>query len=119
MNTILEKIKHTPTDIDFNDIIAVINNHYHYQPTSFTNGIANNTIISQAGTNEGSCKIFAFAYLHQLSQTETLACFGNFYRHDVLEHPQNTDHQNIRQFILSGWEGITFDHFPLTLRTAI
>ncbi|CEO41227.1 type III effector [Photobacterium kishitanii] len=119
MNTIIEQIKQTPASVDFNDVIATISKHYHYQPVRFTNGLANNMIINQAGTNEGSCKIFAFAYLHQLSQTETLACFGAFYRKDVLQHPQHTDHQNIRQFMLSSWEGITFDHFPLTLKTAI
>ncbi len=117
MNAIIQKIKHTPNCINFHDIITIINNHYHYQPTRFTNGINDNTIINLAGTNEGSCKIFAFASLHQLSQTDTLACFGTFYRDDVLKHPQNNDHQNIRQFMTSGATGIHFDHFPLSLKT--
>lgn len=114
-----EHIKQTPNKIDFNDIITAICHYYHYQPTRFTNGNVDNMIINQAGTNEGSCKIFAFAQLHQLSKDETLACFGAFYRHDVLEHPQENNHQNIRQFMLSGWNGITFDRSPLTLKTTI
>ncbi|MCD9521868.1 type III effector [Photobacterium carnosum] len=114
MDTMIKQIKHTPNNIKFNDIITIINNCYHYQPTRFTNGIAHNTIINLAGTNEGSCKIFAFSQLHQLSKMETLACFGTFYRNDVLQHPQNNDHQNIHQFIKSGLIGIHFDHFPLT-----
>nr|WP_283392351.1 HopJ type III effector protein [Photobacterium phosphoreum] len=119
MNTVLEHIKQTPNKIDFNDIITAICHYYHYQPTRFTNGNVDNMIINQAGTNEGSCKIFAFAQLYQLSKDETLACFGAFYRHDVLEHPQENNHQNIRQFMLSGWNGITFDRSPLTLKTTI
>ncbi|WP_083761723.1 HopJ type III effector protein [Psychromonas ingrahamii] len=37
-----------------------------------------------------------------------LACFGHYYREDVLKHPQAKDHQNIRQFMISGWQGIDF-----------
>ena len=34
---------------------------------------------------------------------------GDYYRVDVLQHPDATDHQNIRQFIQYGWAGITFE----------
>ena len=59
----------------------------------------------QQGENSGSCKIFAFAQLHHLDEASTLACFGAYYRDDVLKHPQGSDHQNIRQFINTGWQG--------------
>jgi hypothetical protein len=35
--------------------------------------------------------------------------FGDYYRKDVLEHPEGSDHANIRQFIRDGWQGIQFD----------
>ncbi|WP_188863865.1 HopJ type III effector protein, partial [Aliivibrio fischeri] len=38
----------------------------------------------------------------------TLACFGQYYRHDVLENPQGDDHQNIRNFMVTGWAGVQF-----------
>ncbi|WP_087820440.1 HopJ type III effector protein [Photobacterium aquimaris] len=119
LDSFIEQIKQTPTTIEFDAVMAIINHYYDYQPTGFTNGLSDNIITNQAATNEGSCKIFAFSHLHQLSQAETLACFGRYYREDVLKHPQHTDHQNIRQFILSGSKGITFEHFPLTLKTAL
>ncbi len=46
-----------------------------------------------AGQNNGSCKIFAFGLAQDLSPEQTLACFGQFYRNDVLGFPENTDHQ--------------------------
>ncbi|MEC6798152.1 HopJ type III effector protein [Photobacterium sp. S4TG1] len=119
MDTLIRKIKHTPNNVDFKEIIAMINHNYHYQPTQFINGQTNDAVINLAGTNEGSCKIFAFAHLHQLTKSETLACFGAFYRDEVVKYPQNHDHQNIRQFMISGPDGIHFERFPLSLKKDI
>lgn len=94
-------------DVDFQDTMAVIAAYYHYQPTEFCNGIQS-PLVNEAGRNEGSCKIFAFAKLHQLDQQQTLALFGDYYRKDVLLHPDGSDHQNIRNFIRDGWDGIVF-----------
>ena len=66
-----------------------------------------------AGQNEGSCKILAFARLHQLTPEQTLHCFGGYYRKEVLGDPAGNSHQNIRQFMKTGWAGITFDYAPL------
>jgi hypothetical protein len=52
---------------------------------------------------------FFVAKLNGLSKEETLACFGAFYRNDVLQNPEGTDHQNIRNFIEFGWDGIEFE----------
>ncbi|MFT4047340.1 MAG: HopJ type III effector protein [Solimonas sp.] len=49
--------------------------------------------------------MLAFAKLQGLSEAETLACFGRFYREDVLKNPDGTDHQNIRNFMRTGWRG--------------
>lgn len=100
----LEQLKSSPDQITFADTMAVIDRYYDYAPTSFINADLRNA----AGENQGSCKLFAFALAQQLSEAETLACFGDYYRVDVLQNPDGTDHNNIRNFIRSGWQGIRF-----------
>ena len=94
--------------IEFEEVMQVIETYYDYIPSRFVNGIKQDKVINEAGKNEGSCKIFAFARLHQLTEAQTLACFGHFYRDDVLKHPENFDHANIRMFMRDGWQGIEF-----------
>ena len=101
----LTQIKQAPDTVSFQQTMATVEQYYTYTPTAFTNGDA----VNAAGTNEGSCKLFAFARLQQLTQAQTLACFGDYYRKDVLENPEGTDHANIRNFIVSGWDGISFE----------
>lgn len=93
--------------VEFEETMAVIAQHYNYCPAEFGNGIIE-PILNAAGANEGSCKIFAFGKLHGLSQEQTLALFGAYYRHDVLGAPDGRDHANIRRFMRDGWEGIVF-----------
>lgn len=100
----LRRLGETPEDIAFSDTMAVIDANYEFTPTAFTNGALHNA----AGQNNGSCKVFSFARLHDLSAEQTLHCFGDYYRKDVLGNPQGTDHQNIRNFINTGWAGIAF-----------
>lgn len=102
---LFEAIKEHPETITFPEVIAYIDEHYEFTPTRFTNGI----IVNEAGQNNGSCKIFSFAMLNGLTAEQTLALFGDYYRIDVLGNPEGTDHQNIRSFMLKGWEGIRFD----------
>jgi len=113
--TFIEKARQQQP-VSFNDTIAVITEHYHYQPTEFSNGLGENTLVSQAGTNEGSCKIFAFAKLHGLDQQQTLNLFGDYYHVDVLSDPTGTGHQNIRNFMRDGWDGVAFSGEALTLK---
>ncbi len=101
----LEKVKQTPTQITFPETIAVIEENYNFTPTAFQNGTQHNA----AGENSGSCKLFSFAKLQNLSKEETLACFGAFYFEEVLGDPNGTNHQNIRNFINLGWDGIQFE----------
>ncbi len=103
---------------DFEDTIALIKARYDYTPTAFDNGLGEAAVHNAAGQNEGSCRIFAFAQLEGLSEADTLACFGRFYRVDVLQHPQGTDHGNIRMFMRQGWAGIRFQGQALTPKTA-
>lgn len=111
----LEKI-HNHTAVSFDETIAVISDNYHYQPTEFSNGLDEHVWVNKAGTNEGSCKIFAFAQLHGLEQLQTLNLFGDYYRQDVLNDPQGAGHQNIRLFMSYGWDGIRFNGEALTAR---
>ncbi len=47
--------------------------------------------------------------MNRLTPEQTLQLFGDYYRIDVLQNPDGTDHQNIRNFIKFGWNGIAFD----------
>ncbi len=111
LKTFLDRVK-AGHNIDFHETMAVIAEHYHYRPTEFSNGLAE-PLTNPAGQNEGSCKIFAFAGLHDLTREQTLQLFGDYYRVDVLNHPEGSDHKNIRHFIRDGWEGIVFQGVAL------
>ncbi len=109
LDSFLQKLNTQPDSIEFTDTIAVIESMYEFTPTAFRNGELDNA----AGQNNGSCKLFAFARLHGLNQQQTLACFGAYYRKDVLEHPEATDHGNIRNFMKYGWDGVVYSGQPL------
>jgi hypothetical protein len=104
INELLRQLREAPESIEFTEVMLVISQFYDYTATDFSNG----TLLNKAGTNEGSCKIFSFAQLHQLSGYETLSLFGTYYRNDVLANPSGTDHGNIRNFMVTGWAGIKF-----------
>lgn len=106
---LFEQLENSPEEINFNDVIAFIDEHYNFMPTKFTNG---NT-VNETNQNNGSCKVFSFAKLNDLSKQETLYLFGEFYREDVLKNPEAKDHQNIRNFMEFGWEGISFERKAL------
>lgn len=110
INDLLKKLDTAPASVEFTEVMNTIDSHYHFTATSFNNGDTSN----DAGQNNGSCKIFAFAKLHNLSQASTLSCFGQYYTNDVLKNPDGVDHQNIRQFIIHGWSGVTFSEDPLS-----
>lgn len=105
----LEQVKQQETTIEFEQVMQVIQDNYQYQPTQFTNG----ELVNESGTNEGSCKIFYFAQINELSAQQTLACFGRYYRNDVLANPSGNDHGNIRNFMQTGWQGIEFTSVAL------
>lgn len=109
---LFEQLETSPEKIQFKEVIAFIDEHYDFTPTKFING---NT-VNEAGQNNGSCKIFSFAQLNDLSKEETLNLFGEFYREDVLKNPDGTDHQNIRNFMESGWEGVSFEGKALQIK---
>lgn len=107
---LLNKILQNPDQISFAEVIDYIDTYYDFTPTAFKNGETYNAV----NQNNGSCKVFSFAQLQQLSKEQTLSLFGDYYRNDVLGNPQGTDHQNIRNFITFGWDGIRFEGMALT-----
>ena len=109
LSEFLDRLEQAPASVSFDDTMAVIDDCYEFTPTAFRNG----TVVNAAGENNGSCRIFAFAKRHDLSEASTLACFGAYYRDDVLENPDGKDHQNIREFMRSGWSGVEFEADPL------
>lgn len=111
LTTFLNQLQEHPKSISFQDTIHVIEANYDFTPTAFQNGNQYN----KAGENNGSCKVVAFAKIRNLSKEATLACFGAFYFEDVLQNPEGTDHQNIRNFMQTGWDGIQFEGEALVL----
>ncbi|MGR9073665.1 MAG: HopJ type III effector protein [Gammaproteobacteria bacterium] len=104
----IEKIS-SGHSVGFEETMQLIDANYRYFPTLFSNGLGEDLLVNEPGTNEGSCKIFAFARMHDLDEERTLGLFGDYYRRDVLENPHGEGHRNIRNFIKYGWEGISFD----------
>ena len=105
---LLARLRQDPDSIEFQQVMAVIDAHYRYTASAFRNGSADDFVDNAAGSNEGSCRIFAFARLHGLGKRQTLACFGHYYRDEVIPHPGGTDHANIRTFMRHGPTGISF-----------
>lgn len=106
----ISQLASNPEEISFEQVMQVISENYSYVPATFSNGDA----LNEAGTNEGSCKIFYFAKLNKLTEQQTLACYGRFYRDDVVNNPQGNDHGNIRNFMKSGWSKLEFNSIALT-----
>ncbi|CAM1350668.1 HopJ type III effector protein [Tenacibaculum insulae] len=103
------KLKNNPKEVVFSETISVIEKYYVFKPSAFKNGDLENSNAE----NLGSSKVFSFALKQQLTKEETLACFGQYYFIDVLGNPNGTDHQNIRNFMNSDFEGLVFENETL------
>jgi hypothetical protein len=112
IDNFLNKVKQNPELITFQETIEVIDSNYSFTPTTFKNG----NQLNNVNENNGSCKIFAFAKINNLEKDATLSLFGSYYFDDVLKNPDGIDHQNIRNFITFGWDGILFDGEALKMR---
>ena len=112
ISSFIEKLRVSPEVVDFNELIALIDAHYDFSPSAFKNGDLHN----KKNENNGSCKLFYFAKRQNLTKDETLACFGAYYRDDVLKNPDSDNHQNIRNFMTHGWQGIVFDNDALSVK---
>lgn len=102
VNQLLLKLE--ADEIQFADVLAHIDSQYTHTSTAFKNGNQYN-----AGTeNQGSARVLFYAHLNNLSKEETLSLFAEHYQ-NVLDNPDGTNHQNIRQFMQNGWEGVEFE----------
>lgn len=110
ISDLLKQLNTNKEDLEFADVISLIDKGYDYSPCAFING----GIFNKAGCNVGSCKIFAFADANNLTQEQTLALFGRHYREDVLLDPDGHNHSNIRNFMRYGWRGVSFFGMVLT-----
>ncbi|SDR73783.1 HopJ type III effector protein [Halopseudomonas litoralis] len=98
-------------DHRFAETLAFIEQHYHYQPSAFSNGDVRNS----AEQNQGSCKLLAMALDQGLTDEQALKCFAEHYQ-SVLASPDGSDHTNIRSLMNQGLAGVSFDRQPLTRR---
>ena len=108
VEVLIYKVKQSEI-LSFAEVIATIDANYSFTPSFFKNG----DIVNEENQNNGSCKVFSFAKMHKLSEKETLFLFGEHYQ-KVLETPSDTDHQNIRNFMNFGWNGIAFEKEALS-----
>ena len=102
---LLKQLSASPESIEFVDVMSVVEQNFNFEPVGFTVGEQTN----EAGENQGSCKALAFAKLHSLSADLTPYLFGHYYREDVVKNPDGSDHQNIRNFLKYGWQGVRFE----------
>lgn len=109
LTTLIKNLK--DNKVSFKEVLEFIETYYLHQPTAFKNGDAQN----EATQNQGSAKVFAFAQLNNLSKEDTLYLFAEHYQ-SVLNNLNGTDHQNIRQFMLNGWDGVKFEGTCLTAK---
>lgn len=109
---LIAQLEQSPDTVEFDDVIAAIDAHFNFTPTPFRNG----DLFNAACQNTGSSKILSFGLLHDLSDQQTLACFGKYYREDVLGNPDGDDHANIRNFMNYGWGGVSFEGEALTAK---
>ena len=114
---LIDLIHSDPENLMFEQVMETIAANYDYTPAGFSNGLDEGKVVNEAGTNEGSCKVFAFAQMNDLTEQDTLICFGQYYR-DVLNTPDGSDHANIRNFMRHGWDGIHFDSSPLSEKSS-
>ena len=98
-------------EIIFTDVISFIEKNYTYSPSAFSNGKQ----LNAENENQGSAKVFSFAQLNNLNEEDTLKLFVEHYQ-SVLDTPEETNHQNIRQFMIYGWDGIKFEKQVLKLK---
>ncbi|UGS23872.1 HopJ type III effector protein [Flavobacterium channae] len=105
---LITKVKQSEV-FPFAEVIKTIDANYSFTPTFFKNG----DVVNEENQNNGSCKVFSFAKMQHLTKEETLFLFGEHYQ-KVLETPNDSDHQNIRNFMNFGWDGIVFEKEALS-----
>ena len=92
-------------DLKFEEVMELIDTHYESGLIEFKNG----DIVNKPGENEGSAKLLSYAALSNMDKETTLKLWGQYYR-EVVADPDGDSHQNIRNFMKYGWEGVPFEN---------
>eukprot|EP00584_Thalassiosira_punctigera_P008337 CAMPEP_0172529752 /NCGR_PEP_ID=MMETSP1067-20121228/3743_1 /TAXON_ID=265564 ORGANISM="Thalassiosira punctigera, Strain Tpunct2005C2" /NCGR_SAMPLE_ID=MMETSP1067 /ASSEMBLY_ACC=CAM_ASM_000444 /LENGTH=210 /DNA_ID=CAMNT_0013313871 /DNA_START=35 /DNA_END=667 /DNA_ORIENTATION=+ len=92
-------------DLMFDEFITLCDEQYEYGLIEFKNG----DITNGPGENDGSAKVLSYAALADFDKDMTLKLWGQYYR-DVVATPEKDDHQNIRNFMKYGWDGVDFSN---------
>ena len=105
MNTseYLEQLR-SGVKMDFSDFTNLIDQEYEFLNVAFTNS----GLVNSKEENQGTAKVFCFGLIHSLSESDTLRCFGEHYQ-SVIEDSNGTSHQNIRNFMKTGFDGLAFE----------
>ena len=90
-------------DLTFEEFITHCDENYEDGLIEFKNG----DLINKPNENHGSAKVLSYAALANFDQETTLKLWGQYYR-DVKANPDGNDHQNIRNFMKYGWDGVDF-----------
>ena len=88
--------------VSFKETIDFLDAHYYYFEVPFRNG----PLSSKPNENVGTAKILSFGLMTRMTEEQTLSMFGEIYR-DL--SPSGTDHANIRQFLKTGFSGVSFE----------
>lgn len=115
MKDFLQRVRQGES-VEFSQALEEIERGYEFHPTAFSIGSEADGVTNGPDQNQGSCRILAFARLHQLTEAQTLALYGHYYRDEVLSNPEGSDHANIRAFMRLGWDAVQFDGNPLKPR---
>ena len=90
-------------DLMFEEFIAHCDEQYEDGLIEVKNG----NVINKPNENHGSAKVLSYAALANFDKETTLKLWGQYYR-DVKANPNGDDHQNIRNFMKFGWDGVDF-----------
>jgi HopJ type III effector protein len=101
-------------NLTFEEVMEMIDTHYESQLLEFKNG----DIVNQQGENEGSAKLLSYAALSGMDKDTTLRLWGQYYR-EVLNDLNGSSHQNIRNFMKYGWDGVPFENGIALTRKAV
>ena len=101
--TNINKIEMSGDDLMFQEFIDMCDEQYEDGLIEFKNG----DIVNKPNENHGSAKVLSYAALADFDKETTLKLWGQYYR-DVKATPDGDDHQNIRNFMKYGWDGVDF-----------
>jgi len=92
-------------EVTFEEFTEMVNEFFETQLLEFKNG----DLLNKQGENEGSAMVLSYSALSNFDKETTLKLWGQYYR-EVLADPKGDSHQNIRNFMKYGWEGVPFEN---------